>query len=117
MDTMNDTNPIETSSAEAAKELRHDVSTAGRRLRDQARETKDAVTESARTVAKDTRTLAQAGYREARENVRAQSTRANDAVHERLQDARERVSANPLPSVAWALGIGFVLGRFIFNGR
>ena len=99
------------------KQLSKDVRAAGQDLKEKALETKDAVVHSARVIAADTRDLAHAGYEEARHKLMEHSSRTNAAVQRSLDDARQKVSSNPLPAVAWALGIGFFLGRFVINGR
>lgn len=116
-DTAPDTPATDGSSAEALKQLGQDVRSAGHAMKRQASETKDAVVQTAKVVASDTKDLARAGYKDARTKFRETSERTSAAMQDHLDEARAKVRANPLPSVACALGIGYLLGRFIFNGR
>jgi ElaB/YqjD/DUF883 family membrane-anchored ribosome-binding protein len=94
-----------------------DVRTMGHELKSQARDAKEVVVRSAKEIAADTRRVAQAKFETAREHLRAKSHEVSLATDAHLETSRQQIVAQPLKSIAIAAGVGYLLGRFFFNGR
>jgi ElaB/YqjD/DUF883 family membrane-anchored ribosome-binding protein len=75
------------------------------------------VVSSAKALAEDTRLVAQAKYAAAKERLLEKSRAVSSATDEQLALTRRHISNEPLKAFAIAVGIGYFLGRFVFNGR
>jgi len=84
------------------KDLRQDVAALRKALREEAAKRKET-----------TRAKLEEAAAENVERLRSAAHEAGGKAQEQLDELEKRIEANPVPSVLFALLIGFVLGRLL----
>lgn len=95
------------------KDLRQDVAALRKALREEATKRKESTRAKLEDAAAETRAKLEGVAAENVERLRTAAGDAGGKAQEQLDQLEKQIEANPIPSVAGALFIGFVLGRLL----